>query len=73
MLQDDKQRIAYFPVFGATHITIAWVDATGAAGSIDLYNGRSEKYTASRTYFTVFDPVHRTRNFATMIIERQAK
>jgi hypothetical protein len=74
-LSDPKERAYYFTLFGASNITIEYVDlVNNKAVFVPLYSAAGGNRTrATRTYFTVYDPVERTTNFATLIIEREIR
>ena len=68
---DPRQRLFYYALFGTANISIQWVELSGKK-ELQLYNAlQSENIRASRTYFTIQDPVTGHRHFATMTIEQQ--
>jgi hypothetical protein len=67
---DQALRTKYFPLFGASKITIERVGTT--TEKIVVYDAlEGSDVRATRTYFTVFDPTSKTTDFAVMIIERE--
>lgn len=75
MMNDPKERIYYNPFLGATNLTLKWYDMQqDKMNSLALYNNLRdpERITTTTTYFTVFEPVNSTRQFAMLIVERQS-
>jgi hypothetical protein len=74
MLDNGGNRIYYTPLLGDTSITLIWYDLNDdALHSLPIYNNLkdSTRVKATRTYFTVFDPITGTRQFAMLNVERQ--
>lgn len=74
LLKDERARTYYYPLLGASNITLRWVDlSTGKHQSLTLYtNTKGTEVKAARTYFTLYDPVQKSFYFTTMIIERES-
>lgn len=71
-------RVYYSPVLGATNITLRWYDLSKPAGQmaqqLTIYSNLrdSTRVRTTTTYFTAFEPVNGTRQFAMLIVERQS-
>lgn len=73
-----SNRVYYSPVLGATNITLRWYDLSKPSGQmaqqLTIYSNLrdSTRVRTTTTYFTAFEPVNRTRQFAMLIVERQS-
>jgi hypothetical protein len=66
----------YYPVFGSANVTLYWLDLKYGAErlqSLRLYSsiGNSTNVKPTTTYFTAYEPVDGTRQFAMLVVERQ--
>ena len=72
LMANPQLRSTYFSVLGASEISIETIDLQGAPSSMVLYDALEPgNVSASRTYFTGYDPVQDTRKFAIMVIKRE--
>jgi hypothetical protein len=73
LLRSDRGRNDYYPLLGSTSITITWIDLSSGESQLLLYNATDlnrSSVTPTRTYFTMYDPLTRTKEFAVMDILR---
>lgn len=72
-MENQRTRTGYFPLFGASRITLHIIDVSGGVRNITIYNTltATANVRPSITYTTVYDPVSDTRQFAMIMIERQ--
>ena len=72
-MENPRARASYFPVFGAARITVHIIEVSGETSNFTIYNtlNATANVRPSITYTTVYDPVHDTRQFAMVMIERQ--
>jgi hypothetical protein len=74
LLANDQAKLYYYPYLGDKNITITWLDlASGVTTTLRLYGGmQSDTYTATTTYFTVYESVNSTAKLATLTILRRS-
>ena len=73
LLKGERNRTVYYPVFGPTAIMIDYLELSGnKLNHLVLYNNTNTGFAkVTRTYFTMYEPVNRTRQFAMLTIARE--
>jgi hypothetical protein len=72
-MDDPRERAHYFPLLGASEITLEIVDLDGGVQELAVYNATIGNRTVvgSGTYFTAYDPAREERRFAILTLRRE--